>query len=216
MDREKTSRRAFLKMGLAAGATLVPGVSAALSPLFCPPAIGADGRRLADDEIRIVSRGVYPVDRTTPAAPALADGPGARRLRLGRNRFGETYDAVCFANGRYVDRALDEFTHYCRDGYNKAMPMDPGVMDLIRHLGEALEIGSPFNVNSAYRSPAYNRKTGGKRNSLHLKGKALDIWHPAIQPSSVQRAAEGLRVGGVGRYRGFTHIDTGRVRYWRG
>ena len=216
MDSRETSRRAFLRMSIAAGASLVPGVSAALSPLLCPPAIGADGSRLTEGEMQIVSRGVYPTDRTRPAASPRAGGPGLRRLRLGRNRFGETYDAVYFENGRYLDAALAEFTHYCRDGYNKAMAMDPGVMDLIRHLGDRLDTGSPFNVNSAYRSPAYNRKTGGKRNSLHMKGKALDIWHPSIQPSTVQKAAERLRAGGVGRYRAFTHIDTGRVRYWRG
>ena len=35
--------------------------------------------------------------------------------------------------------------------------------------------GIPFIINSAYRSPEYNAKIGGKPNSSHLRGLAVDI-----------------------------------------
>ena len=35
--------------------------------------------------------------------------------------------------------------------------------------------GIPFVINSAYRSPEHNAKIGGKPNSSHLKGLAVDI-----------------------------------------
>lgn len=207
---QRTSRRDFLGLGLAAGAVLLPGLAqAGIAPLFCPPALGPDGRRLTETEAQLVARGVDPVRRA-----AIADEPGARRLRLGRNRFRETFDAVYFANGVYDPEALAEFAHYCRDGFRRKLDMDPGLMDLVRRLGDLLEVDTPFHVNSAYRSPEYNRKEGGKPGSLHLTGKALDIWHDKVRPSAVQRAAATLRAGGVGRYPSFTHIDTGRVRYW--
>ena len=43
-------------------------------------------------------------------------------------------------------------------------------------LDEAIErAGIPFIINSAYRTPEHNAKIGGKPNSSHLKGLAVDI-----------------------------------------
>lgn len=43
-------------------------------------------------------------------------------------------------------------------------------------LDEAREYaGIPFIINSAYRSVADNERVGGKKNSSHLKGLAVDI-----------------------------------------
>lgn len=43
-------------------------------------------------------------------------------------------------------------------------------------LDEARErAGIPFVINSAYRTPEHNAKIGGKANSSHLKGLAVDI-----------------------------------------
>jgi len=35
--------------------------------------------------------------------------------------------------------------------------------------------GIPFKINSGYRTIAYNSKIGGKPNSAHLRGHAVDI-----------------------------------------
>ena len=51
--------------------------------------------------------------------------------------------------------------------------MDP---DFLSALDEARELaGIPFRINSAYRTPEHNAKIGGKPNSSHLKGLAVDI-----------------------------------------
>lgn len=43
-------------------------------------------------------------------------------------------------------------------------------------LDEAREYaGIPFVINSAYRSLKHNKKVGGKPNSSHIKGLAVDI-----------------------------------------
>ena len=44
------------------------------------------------------------------------------------------------------------------------------LLDNIRH-----RAGIPFKINSAYRSPEYNKKIGGVSNSAHCLGKAVDI-----------------------------------------
>lgn len=48
--------------------------------------------------------------------------------------------------------------------------------DFLNKLDEAREIANiPFIINSAYRSPEHNAKIGGKPNSSHIKGLAVDI-----------------------------------------
>ena len=75
-----------------------------------------------------------------------------------------------------------------------------------------------LNVNvdrciSAYRSPDYNASCpGAKRHSYHTRNNAVDIVFPC-SPGKVAAMARAMRStgiykGGVGRYSGFTHIDT--------
>ncbi len=69
------------------------------------------------------------------------------------------------------------------------------------------------SVISAYRSPAYNAAcSGSATHSCHMQNLALDLEF-ACAPSKVVQAAEQLRAsghfqGGIGRYPGFTHVDT--------
>jgi len=69
------------------------------------------------------------------------------------------------------------------------------------------------DVISVYRSPAYNsRCPGAKSNSYHVRNNAMDIVFPC-KPGKVAAMARAMRAsglyrGGVGRYGGFTHIDT--------
>ena len=72
-----------------------------------------------------------------------------------------------------------------------------------------------------YRSPATNRmlrqtRRGVARNSLHMRGMAIDLQVPGRSLATVRRAAMSLRGGGVGYYprSQFVHIDTGDIRYW--
>lgn len=68
-------------------------------------------------------------------------------------------------------------------------------------------------IISAYRSPSYNAQcSGGKSNSQHLRNTALDLKFrssPIVVARTVRELREqGLFFGGVGRYSGFTHVDT--------
>lgn len=87
----------------------------------------------------------------------------------------------------------------------------------------AAELRSPVvEIVSAYRSPSYNaRCPGAKRESMHTRNLALDLKF-SVSPRTVAAMAERLRdkryfKGGIGRYSGFTHIDTrGENVDWRG
>lgn len=78
----------------------------------------------------------------------------------------------------------------------------------------AVELNQPVKeIISAYRSPAYNaRCSGAKRGSWHKANVAVDVKFPvraSVVSSSVRSLrSRGLFKGGVGRYSGFTHIDT--------
>ena len=86
-------------------------------------------------------------------------------------------------------------------------------------LCEQLEIlraalgAAPITVSSGYRTPEYNRKIGGARQSQHLEGRAADIIVKGRHPDFVHDRALALHVGGVlklgglGQYPTFTHLD---------
>lgn len=77
-----------------------------------------------------------------------------------------------------------------------------------------------INVNSWYRSPAYNKSIGGARYSQHVEGRATDITvhvrgHGKVHPRTVAELASSVKAfhdGGIGWYDenhgSFTHLDT--------
>lgn len=76
------------------------------------------------------------------------------------------------------------------------------------------ELGQPVEeIISAYRCPAYNARCAGARSgSWHQANVAVDVKFPANASTVAQTArtlrSRGLFRGGVGRYSGFTHVDT--------
>jgi|ADGO01.1.fsa_nt_gi Uncharacterized protein conserved in bacteria len=108
--------------------------------------------------------------------------------------------------------SLSEFT--CKDG----TPVPDEYMNNVRLLAVNLQvlrdhIGEPIHVNSGYRSPDYNKKVGGKKNSYHLKGMAADITCKSKSPKQLAAIIEKLiadrkmKQGGIGIYAGFIHYD---------
>jgi hypothetical protein len=78
------------------------------------------------------------------------------------------------------------------------------VADEARH-----RLGKAVKINSAYRSPAYNRAISGASKSIHVLGGALDLsGSPAtLHKILTEMRREGLFRGGIGRYKTFTHVD---------
>jgi zinc D-Ala-D-Ala carboxypeptidase len=78
------------------------------------------------------------------------------------------------------------------------------------------KLGAPLIVHSAYRSPAYNLKIGGAKQSMHLQGAAFDISMANHDPESFEKAARSIGFTGFGFYprQNFMHIDIGRARQW--
>lgn len=105
---------------------------------------------------------------------------------------------------------------------NRMTAIDPAVLDVLRGIHgyyEAWRWKHPIVITSGYRTGATNSSTeGAAKNSMHLFGKAVDLYVPGIPVDHIRRLGLYLQQGGVGYYpdNGFTHLDTGKIRTWRG
>lgn len=68
--------------------------------------------------------------------------------------------------------------------------------------------GVPFRLNSAYRSKWHERLRGRSGNSMHTKGRAVDIaCSDVIARYKILAAAAVVGFNGVGIYKNFIHLD---------
>ena len=151
-----------------------------------------------------------------------ATAPNVRTLEFVHTHTSETV-AVAYA----VDDALDpdeitRLNRFLRDHRNgEVIAIDPKLFDLLWTIHERAGVDGPFHLISGYRSPQTNemlRSQGRQvaKNSMHVKGQAIDIRLPGVPTATLRKIATELKVGGVGYYPNsdFIHVDTGRVRYW--
>ena len=115
--------------------------------------------------------------------------------------------------------ALNRFLKDFRTG--DEYPLDAALFDVLSDLKIATGTAEPFQVISAYRSPASNamlreRGRGVASGSLHTQGRAIDIRLADVPTDRLRDEALALQRGGVGYYGSsdFIHVDTGRVRRW--
>ncbi len=127
---------------------------------------------------------------------------------------------VYWAEGHYEPGALQRLNHLLRDHYsNQVHRMDPKLIDLLCKLQSRYGGRHPLEVFSGYRSPETNamlamNSEGVAAHSLHMQGMAADIRLKDVGLRNLRHTARGLRLGGVGSYHTFVHVDVGRVRYW--
>lgn len=161
------------------------------------------------------------------AAPAWArnlDVWEPRRAVLHNLHTGDAFNDVYFANGSYIPDALAEANRVMRDWRTGDQHfIDPGLFDALHAIRGKLEARRPFQIISGYRSPRTNamlhsRSKGVAQNSQHTQGKAIDVRMEGVQLTHLRDAALAVGAGGVGFYpvSNFVHVDTGRVRQWRG
>lgn len=112
-------------------------------------------------------------------------------------------------DGRVSNFQVKEFA--CKDGTDE-IKID-GL--LVRRLQMCRDKFGVTIINSAYRTPEWNKKVGGVANSQHVLGKASDTVCKSVSPLELAMYAEAIDMGGVGLYNDFTHIDTrdGKARW---
>jgi uncharacterized protein YcbK (DUF882 family) len=162
---------------------------------------------------------------TALAAPAIAASHRpfqARSIALHNLHTGEHVNSVYWQEGSYVPETLHRVNWVLRDHRTEEVcRISPELVDLLAQLRLKLRTRDPFEVISGYRSPSTNAMLaaatdGVAQNSLHMRGKAIDIRVPDRSLVKVHRAAMALDLGGVGYYprSDFVHVDVGRIRRW--
>ena len=114
---------------------------------------------------------------------------------------------------------LSEFN--CNDGTPVPEKLVPNVMELAINLQVIRdEIGEGMTILSGYRSPAWNKKVGGKPGSYHMKAMAADLSVKGLTPKKLHTVIlklikeQKIKDGGLGLYPGFVHYDIGPSRRW--
>jgi uncharacterized protein YcbK (DUF882 family) len=163
----------------------------------------------------LLAGGVSQVQADTPE---LVD----RTLRLVNAHTWEKQDITYCIKGNYDPDNLGKIDYLMRDHRrNVATAMDVRLLDTLVRLHASLETDEAIHVLSGYRTPETNaelrkQSLGVAKHSLHMSGKAADIYIPGITTRTLHETALAMQAGGVGYYAtsGFVHIDSGRVRHW--
>jgi uncharacterized protein YcbK (DUF882 family) len=123
--------------------------------------------------------------------------------------------------GGFNSMALTKLNHLFRCHFNgRAHRINPDLFLLLDAVRSQLKVRQrPYLLISGYRSPRYNlllrRKGHGvARNSYHLKGMAADVCIDGVPMAELREAAVSCKVGGVGCYSDFVHLDVGPMRHW--
>jgi len=156
----------------------------------------------------------------SPAARAALETP--RSLSFLHTHTGETLKATYWDNGSFLPDGLAAIDHILRDFMTgTVVPINRPLLNLLTDLHAKLGSREPFQIISAYRTPATNsmlrsESTGVAKHSYHMKAMAIDIRLADVRLADLRRAAKDLARGGVGMYpaSNFVHVDTGPVRYW--
>jgi uncharacterized protein YcbK (DUF882 family) len=159
-----------------------------------------------------------PVVRTSAASHA------PRWLKLHNVHTQEKLEAVYFDKGEYVPDAVQALDRVLRDyRTGDVYSMHPELFDTLSTLAQKTETKSHFQVISGYRSPTTNamlheRSGQVAKRSLHMDGKAMDVYLEDVALDRLRAAALDLGRGGVGYYpvSNFVHVDVGPVRRWVG
>ena len=136
----------------------------------------------------------------------------------------ETLEVACSPKGIVANQQY-AVNHFLRDFRTEEITsIDDNLMLQLAELKH--RVGNPdsvYEIISAYRSPRTNNMLRGKskgvaRKSFHLQGRAIDVRLRGTATSDLRDTAIAMQGGGVGYYKGsdFIHLDTGRVRAWRG
>lgn len=144
-----------------------------------------------------------------------------RNVRLRRD--GTTMESTYWIDGEIQQESWQEISWFLRDKVeNQAVWMQPVLLDILYGVDGWLRyfnIKDPIDVTSGHRTARRNAHIeGAAKDSQHVSGGATDIRHASVSSQQFARFGQWLGGGGVGWYpsKGFTHVDRGRLRFWKG
>jgi uncharacterized protein YcbK (DUF882 family) len=235
------SRRSFLHHSFILGASGL--LTGSIAGCASAPASGRVTSAPANLPVQPPSRRSAPPQST---GPNHADAPSdifdaatldldfwikPRTISLRRQATGEKAELLYWKDGEMVDAAYQQLCHLLRDVQaNVTVPIDPKLIEILwatQAFVARFGISSALEILSGYRTPATNRSlteqgVPAARKSLHMEGRAADLWIPNLDAGVLGGLISSFRQGGVGYYYrqskqgGWIHADTGLQRSWKG
>jgi uncharacterized protein YcbK (DUF882 family) len=107
--------------------------------------------------------------------------------------------------------SLEEFE--CKCGCKMPAFVKNNIIELADNLQALRDEVGRLDLTNAYRCKKHNAEVGGSVKSQHLLGKAADVKSKIFSPSEIYQHVEGMmknetfKIGGIGEYNTFTHID---------
>ena len=107
--------------------------------------------------------------------------------------------------------SLEEFE--CKCGCEMPEFVKKNIIELAENLQVLRDAVGRLDLTNAYRCKYHNADVGGSINSQHLKGKAADIKSKTLSPNEIAVRTndlmknESFKLGGIGIYNTFTHVD---------
>lgn len=104
------------------------------------------------------------------------------------------------------------YKYFSNDDFKRAAPsclISDVSPELLERLDHAREIaGIPFVVNSAYRSPEWEKSKGRSGNGAHTRGLAVDIrCNSSLDRWRIVFGAIAAGFPRIGVAKGFVHLD---------
>jgi uncharacterized protein YcbK (DUF882 family) len=199
-------RREFLTGGIAGLGSLAGGLAR------------ADRRGIGWGGAGLVG---WPPSGTGSSRPAVL---ATAALSIYHIHTAEALDVTYREDGVLVPGALEEIDRVLRDfRTGESIAMQVELLDTLTLLRDGFggRGRGRYEIISGYRSPRTNaalrRVTSGvAENSLHIRGRAIDVRLVGTPTERLRDAALALKRGGVGYYAdsNFVHVDTGAVRSW--
>ena len=186
-------------------------------------AVAADTAPVTEDDVLDLEEGedseTYMfISSAMAQTPEPVNLGGNGTLTLTRNDTGEKLTAhFRLEDGSYDGEALAKIDYLMRCRLTgRETRMSVKLIELLDAVED--KFGKKgLTLLSGYRTPKHNGKTpGAAKRSLHMLGWAADIKIPGYSSTKVKKAGLKLAAGGVGYYpyKGFTHLDVGKVKYW--
>jgi uncharacterized protein YcbK (DUF882 family) len=163
----------------------------------------------------------------SPLAVRAATPNATRRiLWLRRAGYGDEIMAPFCIDGRTLyDPGYKLICWLMRDrqvapaqGYVKIDIVEIEALWEVQQVLALMGIRQPLIVTSGYRSPQTNEATeGAARNSMHIYGKAADMYVAGVSTRDLFNVCWSREVsGGMGYYEDHVHLDSGTRRWWVG
>lgn len=123
----------------------------------------------------------------------------------------------------YLAPNFQAFEFDCNCSRCTETPVDDRLPVILQKISDNFG-NKPVHITGPYRCPEHNAEIkNASPTSLHMYGKAVDIWIEDVAPAEVAKFAESIGVKGIGLYEArdcgddFVHIDTRtRKSFWYG